>query len=131
MQPLRSPLRWWTVALLLVTAVVHVPLVPEHLEEAPYIGVLFVVLSIACVALSVLLVLADTPAVWAATAVVTVLAVGAFLLSRTVGLPALAHDVGNWTEPLGFPAVLAEMVAALVAAYAFSHRTSIAGRDHS
>ena len=46
------------------------------------------------------------------------LAVTAFLASRTVGLPQLADDVGNWTEPLGFPALVSEsLVVALAAAH--------------
>lgn len=91
---LASPLRWVGALMLLVTAATHIPLVPEHLEEAPYVGVLFVALSVA-----------------------------AFLASRTVGLPQIRMDIGNWTEPLGFPAVAAEALAALAAVYALRHPT--------
>lgn len=131
MRPLNSPLRWWAAPMLLVNALVHLPLIPGHLREAPYVGVLFIALTLACVALSVLLLVADTPATWAASAGVVALALVAFVFSRTIGLPDLGHDVGNWTEPLGFPAVLAEMVVALVAAYALRHRTSPDGRNRS
>jgi hypothetical protein len=116
--PLGSPLRWAASVLLLVTAATHIPLVPEHLEEAPYIGVLFIALSVASVVLAVVLIVADTPAVWAATGVMTALAVVAFVVSRTVGLPQIGDDIGNWTEPLGFPALAAEALAAVVAAVA-------------
>jgi hypothetical protein len=122
-RPLRSPLRWAGGLLLLVTAATHIPLVPEHLDEAPYVGVLFVALSVASIVLSALLVRWDTPVVWAATGAVTALAVAAFLASRTVGLPQIGMDIGNWTEPLGFPAVAAETLAALAAGYALLHPT--------
>jgi hypothetical protein len=122
-RPLASPLRWAGALMLLVTAATHIPLVPEHMEEAPYVGVLFVALSVASVVLAALLVRWDTPAVWAATGAMTTLAVAAFLASRTVGLPQIRMDIGNWTEPLGFPAVAAEALAALAAVYALRHPT--------
>jgi hypothetical protein len=114
--PLRSPLRWTAAVLMLATAATHVPLVPEHLEEAPYIGVLFAALSVASVALAVVVLVRDTPLVWGVTGVMSMLAVVAFLASRTVGLPQIGDDVGNWTEPLGLPAVAAETLAFLAAA---------------
>jgi hypothetical protein len=114
-QPLYSPLRWIASVMLLATAATHIPLVPEHLKEAPYIGMLFMALSTASVALAVLVVLADTPAVWAATGAMTLLAVIAFLTSRTVGLPMIGDEIGNWTEPLALPAVAAESLAFLAA----------------
>jgi hypothetical protein len=120
---IRSPLRWVAATLLLVTAAVHLPLVPEHLEEAPYAGVLFVLLAAACIALAVVLVLRDTHTAWTLSGAVVLLALVAFLASRTVGLPQLGDDVGNWGEPLGFPAVIAELLTAVVAAQALTHRT--------
>src|SRR5689334_8267602 len=98
-----SPWRWPAALLLLVTAGVHVPLIPEHLEEAPYVGWLFVALTVVSVVLAVVLVRRDTSLAWLACGVVTTLAVLAFLASRTVGLPELSDDIGNWSEPLGVP----------------------------
>jgi hypothetical protein len=39
----------------------------------------------------------------------------AFLASRTVGLPQIGDDVGNWTDPLSFPAVTAEVLMVVLA----------------
>jgi hypothetical protein len=114
--PLHSPLRWTAAVMLLATAATHIPLVPEHLEEAPYIGVLFVVLSVASLALAVVVVVKDTPLVWGVTGVMSLLAVVAFVASRTVGLPQIGDDVGNWTDPLGPPALAAETLAFVAAA---------------
>lgn len=101
---------------LLVTAGTHVPLVREHLAEAPYIGVLFLALILAAVGLAVALLVADTPAVWAAAGSVCLAAVVAFVLSRTVGLPQVGDDVGNWTEALSYPALTAEAIVVAVSA---------------
>ena len=130
MTPLRSPLRWWAGPLLLITAAVHVPLIPSHLEEAPYVGVLFIALAVVCIVLAALLMVRDTRAVWAVAAVVTLMAFATFLFSRTVGLPQVGDDIGNWSDPLGFPALFAESLATLVA-FSVLHRTSIARKETS
>ncbi len=121
---LDSPWRWAGAVLLLVTAGTHVPLVPEHLEEAPYVGVLFIALAVVSVALAALLVLHDTPLVWAVSGAVTALAALAFLLSRTVGLPQIGDDIGNWTEPLGFPALTAEVLTTVTGLLVLSRRSA-------
>ncbi|MGN6250408.1 MAG: hypothetical protein ACTHNS_01200 [Marmoricola sp.] len=114
-RPLRSEDRWIGVVALLVTAGTHTPLIGEHLEEAPYVGWLFIVLSAASILLAALLVVRDSAAVWFASGATTLLALIAFVLSRTVGLPQIGDDIGNWTEPLGFPAIVAEAVVAVIA----------------
>lgn len=111
----RSPWRWPAALLLLVTAAVHVPLIPDHLEEAPYVGRLFIGLTVISVVLAVVLVRHDTSLVWLASGVVTTLALLAFVASRTIGLPELSDDIGNWTEPLGIPALAAELLTASIA----------------
>ena len=111
----RSRLRLPTAAAALVGAAAHVPVTGEHLREATYIGVLFIVLEVALVCLAVLLVVADRPEVWAASVVVPLLAIAAYVASRSVGLPQIGDDVGRWTEPLGVVAVAAESVMALFA----------------
>ena len=115
-----SPTHWTVALMLLVAAATHVPLVSEHLEEAPYVGILFLVLIAACTGLAILILVHDSPPVWALSAAVCLLAVVSFLASRTVGLPQLGDDVGLWTEPMGFPAVASE---ALVVVLAVAHLT--------
>lgn len=120
--PLASPLRWVAIVMLLGTAGTHVPLIPMHLEEAPYVGVLFIALSVASVALAVLLVGWDTPLVWYASGAMTLLALVAFFASRTVGLPQIGDDIGNWAEPLGYPAVAVEALVTAAAAIVLVNR---------
>jgi hypothetical protein len=52
---------------------------------------------------------ADTQAVWVATRVVAALALLGYVLSRTVGLPQIGDDVGNWGDPLGIVAISFEV----------------------
>jgi hypothetical protein len=113
----RSASQWGTSVMLLVAAATHVPLVSDHLEEAPYVGVLFILLSVACVALAAAVLVLDRDAVWLLSGAVCLAAVVAFLASRTVGLPQLGDDVGRWTEePMGLPALASEALVVALAA---------------
>jgi len=117
-RPLRSPLRWLAAATLVASGAVHIPVIPMHLEEAPYIGYLFIALTAVCFAIAVAVLLVDSVVVWAAGGVVTALAVIAYVLSRTVGLPQIQDDIGNWSEPLGIAAITAETLTVLLAVVA-------------
>ena len=110
-----SPWRWPAAAAALTMGAAHVPITREHLSEAPYIGWSFIVLEVASLVLALALVGSDTPLVWRAAAVVPALAIIGYLLSRSVGLPQIADEVGNWTEPLSFVALAAEALLIVVA----------------
>ena len=112
--------RWPAALGLLVTAAVHVDIAPEHLREAPYAGVLFLVLSAAAAACAVLLVATARRAAWVAAGTLCLAALGAYCLSRSVGLPMLADDIGDWLNPLGVAAVLAEGAVVLISARVLS-----------
>jgi predicted membrane channel-forming protein YqfA (hemolysin III family) len=130
MRPTITPPQWLASFLLLVAATTHIPLIKEHLDEAPYIGVLFILLSVVCIVLAVVILVVDNPGVWLISGAVCLAAVVAFLASRTVGLPQIGDDVGNWTEPLGLPAVASEALMALLAwVHLRRPRTTTAGRS--
>jgi hypothetical protein len=40
----------------------------------------------------------------------------AYAVSRSVGLPAATHDIGNWAEPLGLASLFVEGVVVLLSA---------------
>jgi xanthine/uracil/vitamin C permease (AzgA family) len=103
-----SMLRWSVIALLFVASIAHVPVIPEHLHEAPYMGVLFICFT--CAAFGLATVLAAVPArVWyAVAAALCTAAVAAYVATRVVAFPQLADDVGAWTEPLGLVSISAE-----------------------
>ncbi|MEP6666615.1 MAG: hypothetical protein ABJA81_09230 [Nocardioidaceae bacterium] len=111
----RSRLRWAAALTLLASGATHVPIIPEHLKEAPYVGVLFIVLTVACALLAVGLLVSDSMALWALSALTCGLSVIAFVWSRTLGLPQIGDDIGNWLEPLGIAAVLAECLTVAIA----------------
>jgi hypothetical protein len=111
----QSPSQWCASFLLLVAAATHIPLIRDHLEEAPYVGWLFIALSVVCIGLAVAILFVDHVGVWVLSAAVCFAAVVAFLASRTIGLPQIGDDVGNWTDPLGIPAVTSEVLMVALA----------------
>lgn len=115
LRPLELHRRWLVVAALLVAAAAHLPVIGDHLAEAPYMGVLFIVLTAACFALAAALISLDSPAAYALSVLTCALAVLGYAATRTVAFPQLADDVGNWTEPLGLVSIAAESLAAVVA----------------
>jgi hypothetical protein len=121
-----SPAQWCASFLLLVAAGTHIPLIESHLEEAPYVGWLFILLSVVCLALAVAILFVDHAGVWAVSGLTCFAAAVAFLASRTVGLPQIGDDVGNWTEPLGLPAVASEVLMAALAYWHLRGRRSAA-----
>jgi hypothetical protein len=116
-EPIASTLRLPGAGALLIAGAVHVPPVPEHLHEAPYIGVLFIGLAVACAVLAALLARRDSAAIWVVTTVLAAAAAFAYVVSRTVGLPEIHDDIGNWTDPLGVVALTTETATAMFGTY--------------
>ena len=103
-----SAWRWPAAAALAATAAIHMTLVPEHLHEAPYAGGLFIALSVAALAAALLLSATDHELVWLCAGAISTGAIVAYFLSRSVGLPSMSDDIGDWTNPLGLAAVACE-----------------------
>jgi hypothetical protein len=118
-RPLRSPLRYPAAALATVAGLAHVPVTPEHLQEAPYIGVLFIVFTVTAVLTATALLISDVPAAWLFLGGSCALAAAAYVVSRTLGLPLMADDVNNWFEPLGVLSLVTETLTAGLAADVF------------
>ena len=94
-------------------ALIHVLDLPGTFGEAPYKGVLYVGLIAGCIATAAALVARSDRRAWLAAAALPLGALLAYVVSRTVGLPNGADDIGNWTEPLGLASMFVE--ACLVA----------------
>jgi hypothetical protein len=123
-----SSARWPLAAAAAVAAVAHIPVIGEHLEEAPYMGVLFIVLTAACFALGAAVLVLDSTAVYVASALTCGLAVIGYAATRLVAFPMLADDVGNWFEPLGVASIASEAVVVVLALIGLQKQTVRAGR---
>jgi len=102
---------------LAAVALIHLLDAPGTFQSAPYKGWLYVALIVGCLATAAVLVRRSDPRAWAAAVLLAAGAIFAYLLSRTVGLPQGADDIGNWNEPLGISSLFVEgsLVALAVA----------------
>ncbi|RNL79944.1 hypothetical protein [Nocardioides marmorisolisilvae] len=115
-------LQWAVVGSIMVAAVAHIPVIAPHLEEAPYMGVLFIALTAVCLSLGAVIAVRSSTWAYQSAAVVCGAAVLAYAATRLVAFPQLADDVGNWFEPLGVVSVLSESLVVVLAVAAVRRR---------
>jgi hypothetical protein len=115
-------MRAFAVALLVVTAAAHLYLAPEHLEEMPYIGVLFILGGVGSLIAAGWLLVRDTPLAWAAGGALCAGMLLALILSRTTGLPDFKEE---GLEPLAIVCLVVEALFLAVWIYA---RQRVSGR---
>lgn len=90
----------------LTSAVLHLMLFPSHLVEMPYIGILFLVGSLALIYTAVGLAWHNPVPAWVVGALVSAGMIVGLVLSRTVGLPGYRED--SWDPPYGVLSMIAE-----------------------
>ena len=92
-------------------AVTHLTDLPEKIEEAPYMAVMFCGLIAASAGLAIVLARSRNPAVaWPLAGAVAALPLTGYVLSRSVALPQLEDHVGDWTNPAGVASLVFEAV---------------------
>jgi len=120
---IRQPARLLLVAAALVAAAAHVPVIGPHLEEAPYMGVLFILLTTACVLLAGVSLTSAHPAGPTLAGLVCGAAIVGYAATRLVAFPQLADDVGNWLEPLGIVSIVSESIVVAISIVALRRST--------
>ena len=96
---------------LLGVAAIHLLDLGDKLEEAPYVGVAFIVLIGGSTVAAVLMLGGrHAPVAWRIGVTLSMGAMLGYLLSRSVGLPQLADHVGHWADPVGMAALTFEAV---------------------
>jgi hypothetical protein len=111
-----------------VAVVAHIPMTGPHLQEVPYMGVMFIVLTAALFFLAAAALIRDSAAVYLATILTCALAITGYAATRTVAFPSLADNIWNWLEPLGIVSILSEALA-LAAGIAALYRPSTLPAD--
>jgi FtsH-binding integral membrane protein len=107
--------RWLVIGLMVVAAVAHIPVIGPHMQEARYMGVLFILFTIAALATAIALAVRPTPLLYAFAAALCIAAVCTYVATRLIAFPMLSDDVGMWGEPLGIVSITTESAAALIA----------------
>ncbi|WP_336048106.1 hypothetical protein [Streptomyces sp. CA2R101] len=96
----------------LSSAVLHLILVPAHLEEKPYIGILFLIGGLALVGVTVGLIHHNPAPAWLAGTLISIGMIVGFTLSRTIGLPG-GYKENGWEPPYGLLSMIAEIAFVL------------------
>ena len=92
-------------------AVTHLTDLPDKIEEAPYMAVLFCGLIVASTGLGIVLASRPSPEiVWPLAGAVAALPLTGYVLSRSVALPQLEDHVGDWLNPAGLASLVFEAV---------------------
>ncbi len=107
---LRSPWRIPAAAAAVVTAAIHVSQFASTRQQDALAGAGFAALAAVFAVGAVALAIRDTPVTWLAMAGACATATAAYVVSRTIGLPGMPDDIGNWTEPAGIAAITSQAV---------------------
>jgi hypothetical protein len=124
LHPLAAPQRHVVAAAAGLAAAAHIPVIGPHLQEAPYMGVLFIIFTILCLALGSAVLVWDAPVVYLTAAATCGLAILGYSATRLIAFPLLSDDVGNWLEPLGVVSVVTEAVVVAACTSALLHGVS-------
>jgi len=119
-QPLGAPTRFVAAALLLVTATAHALVIEDQFERTALLGTLYAVVVAGGAGCAVLLCRRDTRVAWLLTGFLGELGATVFVLTRLVRLPEVTDDVGRWTGPLAVLALVVDLGAFGLAAWAVS-----------
>jgi hypothetical protein len=104
-------------SLLAIGAIHFLQIVPTT-EQTPLLGVSFLFLIAACVAVAARLATSSDRRTWQATAAVSVAAIVGYAFTRTFNSPLDNQDAGNWSCMLGLAALFIEIVLLGFSAYA-------------
>jgi hypothetical protein len=105
------------VSLLAIGAIHFLQIVPT-IEQTPLLGVSFLFLIAACLAVAARLATHRDHWSWMASAVVCVAAIGGYAFTRTFSTPLDNQDAGNWSCMLGLAALFVETTLLAFSAYA-------------
>lgn len=123
-----KPQRWAVATSCAIAGGAHIPVIAPHLAQAPYMGLLFIALTVSCLTLAAIVLLRDSTAVYGAVAAICGLALIGYAATRLIAFPMLADDVGNWLEPLGVLAITAEALTVTLAISALPRPHTTTGR---
>ena len=103
-------------------ALIHVLDAHDTFASSTYKGLLYIGLITGSIAAAGVLLRRNDARAWAAAGALSLGAFLAFVVSRTVGLPQGADDIGNWWEPLGLASLFVEGCVVALSASVLAER---------
>jgi hypothetical protein len=101
-------LRATAVVALLGVGTIHFLQIVPTLQQTPLLGVGYVALIAASVAIAAWLIAADDPRAWTAAGLLSVAVLVGYAFTRLVGTTFDNQDVGNWSCTLGLASIFVE-----------------------
>jgi hypothetical protein len=116
-------LRATGIVMLLGIAVIHVVQLVPTFQQTPLLGVAYIMLIVAAVAVGAHLVrgAASSMYLWLPVAGLGLAVIGGYTFTRIFSTPLDNVDVGNWSCTLGMAALFVEGMLVAIAAYGVSH----------
>lgn len=106
-------LDWFAIILILETGLIHIIMAQHEYEMAPYVGYLFAASFFGSLG-AALGIYHKQFWGWALGFVISAGSIAAFIWSRTLGLPAMEMEIGEWFTPYGVVSKLVEGVFVLL-----------------
>jgi hypothetical protein len=101
-------LRATGIILLVAIGAIHFLQIVDTLNATPLLGVAYVALIVASIALAARLVVVDDARAWAAAGLLSVAVIAGYAFTRIVGTTFDAEDIGNWNCALGLASLFVE-----------------------
>jgi hypothetical protein len=119
-----TTLRVTGVIALLSIGTIHFVQIVDTFRETPLLGVAYVALIAACLALAVRLAFVDDTRAWAGTALVSAAVIVGYAFTRVAGTTFDNVDVGNWACTLGLASLFVEGSLLALSASALAARST-------
>ena len=119
-------LKWLAIAAILGTGLIHVLEARDAFGDATYKGLLFVGNGVGALVAAIGIARGQRSLGWGLGLLVAAGAIGAYVASRTVGLPGLPAEPDAWLEPMGVASLLCESTFVIAFVLASRNRTSAA-----
>jgi hypothetical protein len=113
---------------LLGIALIHLLDLPSKFEEATYLAVAYIGLIVASLVVAEGLIRRGGRLIWTAAVLLSGAVIVGFVINRTVGMPGVMGDIGNWLEPLGMASLFVEGVVVLLSLSALTRGEQLARR---
>jgi hypothetical protein len=127
-----ATLRATGVVALLGIGAIHFVQIVVTLQQTPLLGVAYVELIAACVAVAAWLVVANDARAWAAAALISGAVIVGYAFTRLIGTSFDNQDVGNWSCTLGLASVFVEAALLTMSGSAIAlERAKLKDRERS
>ncbi len=111
---------------LITVGIIHALEIPGQLSGAMWLTAGFCLLALVAPIAGLWLLVRPTVLAWQFGGLLCLLTAAGYILTRSVGMPGDAGDVGNWLEPLGVAALITEGIVVILAVLALIGQTRAA-----